>query len=241
MSGGEELDRLHQLLETREDLDPELAAYLDTDGHFGWQMLRHPLVYSVPYMPQMNALHNEQLRRKTEELDRAIAARNYTRFVYLHERPYRIDAFRRLVFFHDVNDHEYWTLLGDIWTDTENLWQNVDVWRRCLTSPRPHRHDMMSADERACYVNVLPDEITVYRGYDERGTARGLSWTTNKIVAKFFARRLSEPGATLYLAQGTVDKADVLAYFDGRSEYEVVVLPENVRDIQVTEIHRESK
>lgn len=241
MDSHEELEKLRELFGKEEDLDPELEPYLEEDGALGMPMIRHPLVYSIAHHEQLNALVNRQLKAKLEELDRAVAERNYTRFVYLHERPYRIDAFGKLLAFCDVNDHEYWTLLGDIWTDSENVWQNIELWRRYLSSDRPYRTDMMGMEEINCLYQDLDDTVTIYRGYTERGTAMGLSWTVNHITAKWFARRLSQPDEKLYLATGQVDRTDVLAYFDGRSETEVVVLPENVRGIQVTEIQRERK
>jgi hypothetical protein len=105
MASHEDLELLHEMFGEEEDLDPELEPYLETN-ELGWTMLRHPLVYSMFHHDRLNALVNKQLHAKLEELDKAIAERNYTKFVYLHERPYRIDAFGKLLEFCDVNDHE---------------------------------------------------------------------------------------------------------------------------------------
>jgi hypothetical protein len=230
------LDDLRALMETEEELDPELEAYKET-SELGWEMIRHPLVYSVVHSPQLNAMVNESLKRKKEAVREARRQRNWNRYIFLHEKPYRIDAFTDICW--KMGDSKYWTVLGDIYTDTENLHQNQELWVGCLTAERRYRSHLMTIEERAVLTNDLPaKDITLYRGFHDPGTVQGLSWTTNSVVAKFFARRLAQDGARCYVATGKVDRKDVIAFFDSRSEYEAVVLPENVRDIQVTEIER---
>ena len=238
MGGKEDLDLLHELFGKEEELDEELVPYYEENGPLGCPAIRHPLCYSIVHHPAQNAMVNRQLHAKLEELDRATAERDYLKFVYLHERPYRLDAFTKLLHFCEMNDHGYWILLSHIWTDSENIWQNIARWREYLSSDRPYRNDMMDGEELDVLYKDLDDTFTVYRGFCERGTAMGLSWTTNKITAKFFARRLAQPDEKQYLATGQVDRTDVLGFFDGRSETEVVVLPENVRGIKVAEVER---
>jgi hypothetical protein len=227
------MDELKALMETPEDLDPELEAYLGDTEH-GWQALRHPLVYQVPYHPTWNALMNRQLGAKREQLVEAQRKRNWSQYIWLHERPYRIDAFTTICW--RLSDKKYWELLGSIWTDTENLWQNHEIWRECLTAERRFRSRMMSEDERAQVKEVLPNPVTVYRGFSAPGSVQGFSWTTNPIVAKFFARRFAPRGNLMFVAKGTVRKGHVIAFLDGRSEYEVIVMPENVKDIEIAEV-----
>lgn len=222
-----------------EELDPELEAYLEESDEFGWTMIRHPLVYSVIHTDQLNKQVNKMLKYKKEALERALQEENWHTYVYLHERAYRIDAFIEI---EDVlPDETYWELLGQIWTDSENIYQNEEQWRDLLTSPRPGHEAMMSDDEKTALAEDPADEFPIYRGFIREGREQGLSWSTNSITAKWFARRLAQDGDTPRLATGTVSKADVIAFFDGRSETEIVVLPENVRNIEITEVKKEQE
>jgi hypothetical protein len=39
-------------------------------------------------------------------------------------------------------DEVYWEILGDIWTDSENIWQHKDGWREAFVrAPSPRVHD----------------------------------------------------------------------------------------------------
>lgn len=228
-------DELNDIMTRQEELDPELAAYYEEDGVLGFPSIRHPLAYSVPHLS--NAMANHYLHQKQQALREALRKRDYEQAIWLHERPYRIDAFTQLCW--HLGDSRYWKLLGHIYTDTENLWQNLDDWVRCLTAERRYRSHMMTGDERVALRQDNSPQFTVYRGFHDPGTVEGLSWTTNSIVGKFFARRLAQPGAKRYLAQGRVKRKDVLAYFDARSEYEMLILPGKVQDIEITEVKEE--
>lgn len=54
-----------------------------------WPALRHPLVYSIPYMEVENALLNRRLKDKREHVAKAIRERKWGTVIMLHERPYR--------------------------------------------------------------------------------------------------------------------------------------------------------
>jgi hypothetical protein len=191
-------------------------------------------VYSILHSPNQNAMVNAQLKAKQEAVSKAFLAKKWSSCIYLHERPYRLDAFMAVC--DRFTDEEYWDLLGSIWTDSENIHQNESGWRLAMTSDRPGREVMMDAEELAVLNNDLDDIVDVYRGFCYPGREQGMSWTKNPVVAKFFARRLAEPDQTRYLATGRVKRDKILAYFDGRSEYECVVLPEDVEDIKITEL-----
>jgi hypothetical protein len=232
-----EMGDLQELMAKQEELDDELLPYLEEEGPLGGhQCLRHPLVYSVLHHPQLNALMNETLRAKKAALKDYAARKEWHNFVFAHERPYRIEAFTHICW--QLRDKEYWRLLGTIYTDSENVYQNQDDWRECLTAERRHRDHMMRPDEREALAHDIDAENgTVYRGFHMDGGEAGLSWTTNSIVAGYFARRLAGHDVPR-VATGKVDRKDILAFFDGRSEYECVILPENVRDITIKEVHR---
>ena len=229
-----QLGFLEELMRKEEDLDPEFLPYTAMNDDLGVLSIRHPLVYSVIHHPTLNATMNEALRMKKQDLHYALRTRDWEKFVWLHEKPWRIDAFQQICW--HLGDSRYWKLLSDIWTNTENLWQNQQLWAECLTAERRYRSHMMDAEERLILRKAYLSEFTVYRGFSRPGMDQGLSWTSNPVVAKFFARRFVAVDESRYVAQGTVKRKNVIAYLDGRSEAEMVILPENVHDIKITEL-----
>ena len=224
------------LLSRLEPLDPELEPFME-DGPLG-RMLRHPLVYSLCHDPARSGLANAQRKYKKEALAKAREEKDWHTYVYLHERPYRLDAFSDICW--DLAGGEYWELVGDIWVDSENIYQNRDEWREVLESDEPEREYMSSEKDRVVFA-LTPEKggllplTTVYRGYNYEDGLDGFSWTLDKSRAKWFAKRFLHRGETAMVAEGTVARENVLAYHTGRDEQEIVVLPENVNVIGVTE------
>lgn len=77
----------------------------------------------------------------------------------------------------------------------------------------------MEPDELSFY-ETLPDEIMIYRGISKRGSIKALSWTLDMHKAEWFSQRFGKK-SRVYRAK--IRREDVLAYFAGRGEYEVVV------------------
>jgi hypothetical protein len=207
----ETLQRL--LAETNEPLHPDLAPFLELDGALGAQ-IRHPLVYQVPLFSNGSA--NAYYLQKKKDLDRALDEKNFSQVVFLHERPYRLQAFMQIA--HNLSDKKYWSILSDIWTDTENQWQNLGAWKRLLSSQRYHRHSLMD-DTEIQLLNSLPELVTIYRGCVKGQNEDGLSWTLDKAKAEFFANRFSKEGIIL---EREIPKSEIIAVFTGRGESEVV-------------------
>jgi hypothetical protein len=68
-------------------------------------------------------------------------------------------------------------------------------------------------------------------------TPNGWVWSLNRDKAIWFAKRCAEAkGATPRLATGTVAKPQVIAYFSGRDEDEIVVDPKRVRNVHKEEL-----
>lgn len=225
----QQMDELNRLFNTKEELNPELAIHLSQVG--GYTMLRHPLVSCMIYTPEQNAIFNRALREKRKFCDEALAkgtAKMLRRYVWMHERPYRFNAFLRVT--HQLSDGEYWTMLGAIWTDSENIWQNRAGWSVFLKGGQRNlklRPLMMERAERTAF-SALRDTLTIYRGGStkSRTSARtGMSWTLDRTKARWFATRLLPEGHRGLVYQRTVSKQDVVAYFLMRGEEEIVTLP----------------
>jgi len=197
-----------------QELLPELRPYLE-QGAMGEQ-LRHPLIYQVPLIN--NGAANHLYKFKVAETQRALKESNWTKYIWLHERPYRIEAFIEIA--DKMKDRDYWQFLVAIWSDTENAWQNLAQWQRLFNSDRPEKKHLMD-EEEFFYYQKLPDTVTVYRGCQRGVNEKGLSWTFDKEKAKFFAQRLKKDNSIVI--QATVDKKQVIAVLLGRNEQEAII------------------
>ena len=201
-----------KVMASTEELHPDLQPYLE-DGAIGLQ-LRHPLVYLVPLWGNGHA--NALYEHKVKGVKDALANNKYSSYIFLHERPYRLDAFTLIQ--SKLSDTQYWSLLSDIWTDTENQWQGLNKWKQLLSSNRPSRHYLMNKEEFNL-LQSLPDEVTIYRGCQAGINENGLSWSLNKKKAEFFANRFGKEGIIL---ERKIPKSNIIAFLNGRGETEVI-------------------
>ena len=210
----ESAEMMKQLMgEMSEELIPQLQPYLE-DGVLGKQ-IRHPLVYQVPLWSNGSA--NRMFLQKKAEIKIALKEKAWNRFVFLHERPYRLNAFLEIQ--DQLKDTEYWRLLADTWIDTENAWQNRAKWRKLFDSERRFSNYLMSETEDNA-MRSLPEKVTIYRGSSYHNE-KGLSWTLSKEKAEFFAQRFSTRRGKVY--EQEVSKDQILALFFGRGESEVIL------------------
>lgn len=208
----------------QEDLDPELKRYLTLGPHF--TALQHPLVYCVPYFPEMNAMLNKQLHAKKKAIAQEEAEGNYSHAMWLHERPHRLNYFARIS--NRLSDEDYWKNLGNAYVDSENIWQNAALVRHLLSNPnRQHARQMIMDEDDLAKYNALPETFEIYRGCMSKNK-NGMSWSLDPAKAEWFAKRLSKKQPLVIT--GTVSKADVIAYFGGRQEQEIVVDPRKVKN-----------
>ena len=83
-------------------------------------------------------------------------------------------------------------------------------------------------------LDILPDEIIVYRGCYQHNK-RGLCWTLDRAIAEQFPSylRYKQEGQPL-LVKGRVKKTDVIAFKGGREEAEII--SEKVKIISTSHI-----
>jgi hypothetical protein len=206
-----------------EPLSPELEEWVEEDGTFG-RMLRHPLVYQVPFYN--SGLANEVLAHKRARIAEAVVERDWHTVVFLHERPHRLAA---LIDYctgrYDDRDDiepesilplcaipEHWELAADVWVDSENINQNLAEWRALIGNGDCDLW-LGTEDERAEF-DALPDPIPAYRG----GSVGDWSWTTDLRIAEFFANRCDLP-----VRHAMIPKSDCFGYLTRRSESELLV------------------
>jgi hypothetical protein len=121
-------------------------------------------------------------------------------------------------------------LVGQLWIDSENIWQNRPTWTRIWRALKETHAAMRLAD--ATIFSALPDPFAVYRGVADRyyDTWRGLSWTLDQDKAHWFAQRLAEKYDQPIVLSGTIRKKYAFAYFTERNESEVVLWPRHIQD-----------
>jgi hypothetical protein len=170
--------------------------------------------------------------RKMCELAEAVKERDWEWFVWLHERPHRLDAVLRLIEEFGVSGKQLWPVVGHVWSDTESVRQNFDLWRDIWLMDDADRPMVMSDEERSALA-ALPQRFEIWRGVNHEDAVRGYSWTLNRERAIWYADRFADGERLPLLASGSVKKADVLSHFLRRDEVEIVVLSENVQDIRL--------
>lgn len=151
--------------------------------------------------------------------------------IYLQiTKPYIFVFLKHIKEYLDIKDFS--EILGDCWTRVE--YSNMDVNLKPLELityfKQCDKSILMDEDEFNTY-NSFPDVVTVYRGvttYNDKNI-KVLSWTTNVETAEWFAKRYDEKGI-IYSA--TIKKENILAFFGGRSEFEVIVEPKYLQNIK---------
>ena len=126
-------------------------------------------------------------------------------------------------------------LLGRVWIiaeDGETYWPQINPILREL--PPTTRLLLMDRDDQAAY-RKLPGELVIYRGggpVDLMGPA----WSTQRRVAEILALR--EAPLQPMVAQASVRRCEVYAYFTARDESEVLLSPADTPSLRVLKTRR---
>lgn len=116
---------------------------------------------------------------------------------------------------------EFSSILKDIWIDTEFPHQNGKGVLLTIFQ-YANREQLMNVEEKKAF-KELSDPIIVYRGLQKNAIKNGLSWTTDKKVAQWFANRFNMKGNVL---TSKIYKKDVFAYKLDRNESEIILNPD---------------
>lgn len=209
------------------DLDPELKSHICDIGS-GLLALRHPLVYSVPYFEAENQLLNWRLYKAKAIVDEAYLQKDFFRYIAWHETPHHLSALLRVV--DQLNDVDYWAAIRDVWIESENIWQNAADWRRLWISDRCSRRESVMDEADIAAFDALPDIVQAHRGFSRSNAQLGMSWTTDKETAVWFAKRyLDRQNPSCMVATVPIRKCDILAFFGSRGESEIVINSADVR------------
>lgn len=123
------------------------------------------------------------------------------------------------------------TCLNAVWTCANLGFLNKSDMVQLFQMSDPKT--LMSDSERK-FLEQLPDTVEIYRGVTKRGEriARGMSWTVDLDRARWFAGRCETKG---YVYKAAILKSDILAYFDGRQEAEIVVNTRKLVGVELLE------
>ena len=190
-------------------------------------IVHHPFFQSCVYPIQENGGARFLDITKRDELE---VARGFVKeliaktqsafdFLLLISKPY-LPAFFKFAN-KAMSEEDFAKFLSEMWITVEfpNTDKNISPLNFVNLFKRANKDYLMSEKDKQVY-DDMPDTITIYRGVRDGARVKALSWTTDIDTAIWFAQRWSDEG-TVYSAE--ISKSDVLAYFGGRGEYEVVV------------------
>jgi hypothetical protein len=206
---------------------PELRGYLVNTP--AGTMVQHPFAHTFLYS-EPESINNTYLA-KVRDANRAFRKGNWTSYVFIHEKPYRLPALLEAIEW-GLTGKEYWELVGQVWVNSENIHQYAREWRDVWSAEDLDRGAIMDEEEQKTFA-ALPDIVTVYRGTLYPKARIKLSWTLDQERAEWFARRFYRNGHVL---MGEVRKEDIKACFSG--EAEVVALRVRVvgtREVKLNE------
>lgn len=214
------------------ELHPDLVPYLLT-GPIG-QMIKHPLINEICVIPGMHGHTNRLYEQRKQACATAWKLRDWPRFVFKHERPWRAEALEQCIHLGrlPLDSRTSWQLIKHVWTDSENVDENDDFWAGIWE----HANAPMSMNKRERKAfEALPDPVPVWHGLErDDADELGFSWTTSEKVGIWFARRFGTmKSRKSYLASGFVPKAMVRAYILDRSEFEIIAFPEDVDGVKI--------
>jgi hypothetical protein len=201
-----------------EELLPELKSSMVKGNFLNKGFIQHPLVIGeLGFMP--NSYYNKQLIRKKERLMEFENNNEFESYLTLIEKPFRVFYFNELVKQNRIKklSKRYWKLISFLWTNSENISQNKEIWDELLRDKTNSHYFMDKKDLE--YFNSLPNEFMVYRGYVH--WENGYSYSLDRERAVWFAERFGQNGL---VKERLVKKEDVFAYINSRKENEIIVL-----------------
>jgi len=219
-------ESMQKQLENPEPLVPELQAYWEIDRDM--EMVRHPLVFSVPHFPHLNQWCNRSLKAKKKALQIYVEQKNWEGYIFFHARPYRLHALRELLGMghYTLGSREFCQTLRNIWLDTEYPHNYQAEWNELFRHSKP---SFMMNEMEIHQLEVSPKELKVYRGVaiapNPHGEVPcdGISWSLNYEKARWFAKRLAVSNMESYVLHATVPKDLVIAYIAERGESEILI------------------
>lgn len=187
--------------------------------------VHHPFFSSI-FIPYNNEIidiskDTNKFKECVKELKEHIKSEDSVFKIMLHiTQPYQLFFFSLIKDY--LDEQTFSTLLKSCYTETEfpNRDINVSVEKIKKMFEESNKELLMDTDELKIF-NKLENELTIYRGFYSNEYYDALSWTLDIDKAHFFATRFSNNTGSIY--QANIKKEDIYAYFDCRSEKEIIV------------------
>jgi hypothetical protein len=200
---------------------------------------------------------NELFYKQKIYLDSLIKQFKFKEYILSIPKAYCVNSFlnhtqdpkRKRESLWNIEYKEYWKLLRFLWlTYNDNIYEIRDTWWFLFRSERSSREYFMKEEERV-YLNNLPNEFTVYRGYvgsinlrelDSKSlfsrrmspfeTLQGVGYSfslSKDIGMKYFHEyeKYNSGDRLSMLYEGIISKNEVLAYVNENEENEILLLP----------------
>lgn len=195
----------------------------------GIQVLQQP-DYStklINILEDKNGL--EALRQKI--LNRIDNAENVWEVYMIIRKSYRLTFIKYVYQYLSIEDMS--KLLAHAWVTSENPNNDTNVSLRTIVSwfKKCDKKILMDEYEYNIYQS-FPDEFEVYRGVAVGRNPKGLSWTNSLVTAEWFAHRFDKGNKKGYIQFATIDKKNVLAYFNTELSESEIVVDSNKLDIK---------
>lgn len=161
-----------------------------------------------------------RLARKVKEqiIDEAESVLNIATHI---TKPYKLTFLKYVKQYLSAKDIGLY--LASSWCLIENVSRDVNVSKREIVNlfRSADKKTLLSNEEKETLAS-MDESIEIYRGITDNSyhSITGTSWTLNIKTARYFANRFNKGG---YIYKGHIDKEHILAYFEGRSEEEIVV------------------
>jgi hypothetical protein len=144
------------------------------------------------------------------------------------------DSYGRFAQFWEIapklKGENYWHGLSVAYQNSDDLYFDKENVKAAFRSRKPNRECLMTTEEQT-FLKNLPQKLVIYRGmtlqeYESRDF--GVSWTLEIEKAEFFAFKYIRNMTTCHLKKMvhkmTIDKKEVIAYFNDRKEKEIIYL-----------------
>lgn len=130
-----------------------------------------------------------------------------------------------------LSDYWYWYVLSTLWVNYTGF-SDLNLWKQLFSANRPNRPtSLMKVDEYEAYLN-LPETVLAYRAHRPGET----DWIAYTLTPHIAARFATERGIDR-VAQYEIPKAEILALFLRRGEFEILVLSrENIQFVRWIEV-----
>ncbi len=139
-----------------------------------------------------------------------------------------IKTYYKPVFFESIKEYlsekDFAKILADYWA----AYGIMDAPKFLSWFQEADKLYLMSKGEQKKF-NALPDKVIIYRGVNNPKYKYGFSWTLDKRIAYWFANRYENKESYVY--ECTVDKKDLICYFEIRNEKEVIIDPLTLKNI----------